>query len=57
MNINKLRGKLYKSAKILGDVQAVQQAAKTGDPNKILKRVGRRAAGKQTGKALGKLFK
>ena len=53
MTINQLRSKLYKAAKFLGDVQAV----KTGDPTKITKRVARRAAGKQTGRVLGKLFK
>lgn len=57
MTINQLRSKLYKAAKFLGDVQAVEQAVKTGDPTKITKRVARRAAGKQTGRALGKLFK
>lgn len=57
MSISKLRGKLYKTARVLGDIQAVQQAAKTGDSSKILKRIGRRVAGRQTGKALGKLFK
>lgn len=34
-----------------------EQAVKTGDPTKITKRVARRAVGKQTGRALGKLFK
>lgn len=53
MSISKFRGYLYDLAKVLGDVQAV----KSGDPKKIAKRVGRRAAGKVTGRALGKLFK
>lgn len=53
MSINKTRGWLYKLAKILGDFQAV----KSGDPNKMAKRVGRRVAGKATGRAMRNLFK
>lgn len=53
ISISKIRGEMYKTAKILGDVQAVS----SGDPKKIAKRLGRRVAGKQTGKLLGKLFK
>ncbi|WHM23793.1 hypothetical protein QL281_04650 [Bacillus subtilis] len=43
MRINKIRSLLYKSARILGDVNA----AKNGT---LGKRVARRAAGKATGK-------
>ncbi|MBU8786536.1 hypothetical protein KM903_09120 [Bacillus glycinifermentans] len=50
MSINKIRSALYKSAKILGDVNA----AKNGT---LGKRMARRAAGKTAGKILGKLFK
>ncbi|MDL5143079.1 hypothetical protein [Bacillus atrophaeus] len=50
MNINKIRSLLYRSAKILGDVNA----AKNGT---IGKRIARRAVGKATGKLMGKLFK
>lgn len=53
MNISKTRGILYKLAKLLGDISA----AKSGDPKKIVKRVGRRATGKATGKVFRKLFK
>lgn len=53
LKLSKTRGMLYKLAKFLGDVQAVS----TGDPKKIAKRIGRRAAGKTTGRALGKIFK
>ncbi|MBR0021506.1 hypothetical protein [Bacillus subtilis] len=45
MNINKIRSALYKSAKLLGDVNA----AKNGT---LGKRVARRAAGKATNKLL-----
>ena len=50
MSINKTRGILYTIAKILGDVNAVKKG-------KIGKRVGRRVAGKATGRLLRKLFK
>jgi hypothetical protein len=50
MNISKIRKALYTTAKILGDVQAVQT-------NTVPKRIARRAAGKATGKLLKTLFK
>lgn len=50
MNINKIRSALYKSAKILGDVNA----AKNGT---LGKRIARRTAGKATNKLLRNLFK
>ena len=45
-----LRGFLYGAAKLMGDVNAVKKG-------KVGRRVARRAAGKGTGRALGKLFK
>ncbi len=45
-----LRSSLYKVARIMGDVNAVKKG-------KVEKRVVRRAAGKVTGRSLGKLFK
>lgn len=53
MSINKFRSLLYKTAKVLGDLQAV----KSGSSKKVAKRVGRRVAGKGTGRMLRKLFK
>lgn len=50
MSINRTRGLMYKLAKLLGDIQAVRKG-------KVARRVGRRAAGKATGRGLGKLFK
>ncbi|ARW32983.1 hypothetical protein [Bacillus subtilis] len=50
MNINKIRSALYKSAKVLGDVNA----AKNGT---LGKRLARRAAGKTTNKLMRNLFK
>lgn len=46
----KTRGFLYLLARILGDVNAVSKG-------KVGKRIARRAAGKLTGRGLGKLFK
>lgn len=45
-----MRAFLYWLAKLLGDVNAVKKG-------KVGRRVARRAAGKVTGRALGKLFK
>ena len=53
LTINKVRGGLYKTAKLLGDIQALS----SGSPAKVGKRVGRRITGKATGRAIGKLFK
>ncbi|WP_176483733.1 MULTISPECIES: hypothetical protein [Bacillus] len=53
MKIHKFRSILYKTAKLLGDVQAVS----SGDSKKMAKRAGRRVAGKGTGRMLRKLFK
>jgi hypothetical protein len=50
MSIGKTRGFLYSLARLLGDVNAVQKG-------KVGKRIVRRAAGKVTGRSLGKLFK
>lgn len=53
MSINKMRGLLYKVARMLGDIQA----GSSGNPKKIARRIGRRAAGKATGKLMRKFFK
>lgn len=53
MSFNKTRGLLYRIAKFLGDLQAIS----SGSPGKMTRRVGRRAAGKVTGRAIGRLFK
>jgi len=45
-----LRGTLYAIARLMGDANAVKKG-------KVGRRVGRRAAGKLTGRGLGKLFK
>ena len=45
-----LRSWLYRLARFLGDVNAVRR-------NKVGRRIGRRVAGKGTGRWLSKLFK
>ena len=49
MTLAKIRSKIYKTAKVMGDVQAVRK-------KKVGKRIARRVAGKVTGRALSKLF-
>ena len=53
MTINKFRRFLYALAKYSGDVQALTSPRKGA----ITRRIGRRLAGKATGRALGKLFR
>lgn len=50
MNINATRGLLYRLARVLGDVNAVQKG-------RVGRRATRRVAGRQTGRALRKPFK
>jgi len=49
-SISQARGILYGLARLLGDISAVQKGT-------VGKRIGRRVAGKATGRILGKLFK
>ena len=50
MSINKTRRHLYRTARLLGDAQAVKSG-------KVGKRMVRRAAGRATGRGLGRLFR
>lgn len=50
MSIAKTRGLLYMLARLLGDVSAVQKGT-------VGKRIARRATGKATGSAMGRLFR
>ena len=53
MTISRFRSKLYALAKILGDLQALTHK----NPGKAIpKRVGRRIAGKVTGRLMGAIF-
>lgn len=48
--INKVRSALYKTGRVLGDVNAIQR-------KKIPQRIGRRIVGKIIGKGLSRFFK
>ncbi len=50
MTINKFRSLLYRLARFLGDVQAVEKG-------RVGKRIARRLAGKVTGRLLSRLFR
>ncbi len=50
MTIGKIRSLLYGTARILGDVSAVQRG-------KVKERIARRLAGKITGRLLGKILR
>ena len=50
MSINKVRGLLYRLARLLGDVNAVEKG-------KVPQRVERRIVGRMTARILGKLFR
>ena len=50
MSINKVRSMLYRLARLLGDVSAIEKG-------RVPRRILRRVAGKVTGRLLGKLFK
>jgi hypothetical protein len=57
MKLNRLRSFLYGSARTLGDVQALEQAAKKGSLEPIAKRAERRTTGKVAGRILRAIFK
>ena len=50
VSINKTRSLLYKTARILGDVNAVQRGT-------VGKRVARRVVGRAAGRQMGRLFR
>ena len=50
MTLSKLRGLLYKTARVLGDVQAVRRG-------RIIKRLHNRIVGRLSGKLLGRIWK
>lgn len=50
VSISKVRGLLYRLARLLGDVQAVEKGH-------VVKRVERRVVGRFMGRILGKLFR
>jgi hypothetical protein len=54
MSISKIRSILYKTAKYLGDFNAIKQAVKKGDFTPIIKRIIRRIYGYITGRGMPK---
>lgn len=52
-SINKLRRTLYRTASILGDVNALA----SGNPKKIAKRLGRKITGRISGKTIRRIFR
>lgn len=50
MGLSSVRSALYRLARFLGDVQAVKRG-------RVGKRLARRAAGRMTGRGLGRLFR
>lgn len=51
-SISQVRSGLYSLSRLLGDISAVSKG-----PGATARRIGRRAAGKATGRMLRKLFK
>ena len=54
MSISKIRSILYKSAKYLGDFNAIKRAIKKGDFTPVFKRIIRRAYGYLTSRGMPK---
>ena len=54
MSISKIRSILYKSAKYLGDFNAVKRAVKKGDFTPVAKRIMRRIYGYITSRGMPK---
>jgi hypothetical protein len=53
MSISKIRNVLYTIARLLGDLSAITSRGS----GKVSKRIGRRTAGKATGRVFRRLFK
>jgi hypothetical protein len=54
LSISKIRSILYKSAKYLGDINAINRAIKKGDITPIIKRIIRRIYGYIAGRGMPK---
>lgn len=54
MTISSLRSFLYRSARLLGDVQAINRAFRTRSAKPINNRIIRRITGRMAGKLLGR---
>jgi hypothetical protein len=51
----KLRSALYRTARIMGDVQAVSRAVETGSGRPVARRAKRRLLGRLAGRIIAKL--
>jgi|YNPMSStandDraft_1061717.scaffolds.fasta_scaffold87751_1 hypothetical protein len=51
-NLNEVRSALYRSAQVIGDIEAASRG-----PEAVARRVVRRLLGRATGRALRKLFR
>jgi hypothetical protein len=49
MSIARTRSALYKTARVLGDVQAVRRSVRKGSPAPLFRRLLRRIVGRWTG--------
>jgi len=54
MSISKIRTILYKTAKYLGDINAIKRAIKKGDFTPVIKRIIRRIYGYIAGRGMPK---
>ncbi|WP_173391328.1 hypothetical protein [Lebetimonas sp. JH292] len=54
MSIGKIRSILYKTAKYLGDINAIKRAIKKGDFTPVIKRIIRRIYGYIAGRGMPK---
>jgi hypothetical protein len=54
MSISKIRTFLYKTAKYLGDINAIKRAIKKGDFTPVIKRIIRRIYGYIVGRGMPK---
>jgi hypothetical protein len=57
MGIRKTRSALYRAARVLGDVQAVEKSIKTGSPAPVTKRYVRKVAYRKVNGALAGLLR
>lgn len=55
--LNPISRILYRSARASRDAAAVERAVRTGSPMPIVRRVGRKAAGRIVGPWLNRLFR
>ena len=54
-SLGRARSGLYRAARLLGDVQAIQRSARTGSAVPIARRMERRVVGRAVGKNLRRL--